>query len=44
MAFLKDKEVNKGLYYVCVYTPEGNFGRDINGIYEMQMDVITYEF
>ena len=35
MAFLKDKEVNKGLYYVCVYTPEGNFGRDINGIYEM---------
>ena len=35
MAFLKEKEVNKGLYYVCVYTPEGNFGRDINGIYEM---------
>jgi hypothetical protein len=35
MDFLKDKEVNKGLYYVCVYTPEGDFGRDINGIYEM---------
>ena len=35
MEFLKDKEVTKGLYYVCVYTPEGNFGRDINGIYEM---------
>ena len=35
MDFLKDREVTKGLYYVCVYTPEGNFGRDINGIYEM---------
>lgn len=35
MEFLKDKEVTEGLYYVCVYTPEGDFGRDINGIYEM---------
>ena len=35
MEFLKDKEVTKSLYYICVYTPEGDFGRDINGIYEM---------
>lgn len=35
MEFLKDRKVSEGLYYVCVYTPEGDFGRDINGIYEM---------
>lgn len=35
MEFLKDRNVSEGLYYVCVYTPEGDFGRDINGIYEM---------
>ncbi len=35
MTFLNSKNVDKKLYYVCVYTPEGNFGRDIMGIYEM---------
>ena len=35
LAFLKEKTVNQRLYYVCVYTPEGNYGRDIDGIYQM---------
>ena len=34
MTFLGGKEVTEGLYYICVDTPEGNFGRDKNGIYE----------
>lgn len=33
--FLKSKPVNQRLYYVCVYTPEGDYGRDIDGIYQM---------
>lgn len=33
--FLKNRSVNERLYYVCVYTPEGNYGRDIDGIYQM---------
>lgn len=34
MAFLKGKTVTKRMYYICVDTPEGSFGRDINGIYQ----------
>lgn len=34
MAFLKTKPVNKRLYYVVVDTPEGSFGRDIQGFYQ----------
>ena len=34
MAFLKDRPVDKKLYYVVVETPEGNFGRDVMGIYQ----------
>lgn len=34
-AFLAAHPVRERLYYICVYTPEGNFGRDIDGIYEM---------
>lgn len=34
IAFLKDKAVTKNLYYVVVDTPEGSFGRDINGLYQ----------
>ena len=34
MMFLGDKVVTEALYYICVDTPEGNFGRDKNGIYE----------
>ena len=34
MEFLGEKEVTQGLYYIIVETPEGNFGRDKNGIYE----------
>lgn len=33
--FLKGKTVDKRLYYICVYTPEGDFGRDIDGMYQM---------
>lgn len=32
--FLKDKPVSQKLYYVVVDTPEGSFGRDINGLYQ----------
>ena len=35
LAFLKTKEVRKKLYYVEVETPEGTFGRDIDGMYEV---------
>ena len=34
IAFLKGKRVTQGQYYLCVDTPEGSFGRDINGIYQ----------
>lgn len=34
MEFLKTKPVMKRLYYVVVDTPEGSFGRDINGFYQ----------
>jgi len=34
MAFLSKKTVEKSLYYIVVDTPEGSFGRDINGVYE----------
>ena len=34
MAFLQANPVNKPLYYIVVETPEGDFGRDISGIYE----------
>lgn len=33
MAFLQDHPVNRIYYYLVVETPEGNFGRDIDGIY-----------
>lgn len=35
LEFLKTKTVNERLYYICVYTPEGDYGRDIEGIYQM---------
>ena len=35
MEFLKGKPVTKRLYYIIVDTPEGGFGRDIDGIYQM---------
>lgn len=31
--FLEGKVVNERLHYLVVETPEGNWGRDINGIY-----------
>lgn len=34
LAFLRTRTVTKNYYYVVVDTPEGSFGRDINGIYE----------
>jgi len=34
LAFLKSKVVRKKLHYIEVDTPEGTFGRDINGMYE----------
>ena len=34
MAFLKPKLILKPLYYLVVETPQGNFGRDIDGIYK----------
>ena len=33
MTFLKARKVDRKLYYVVVETPDGNFGRDIDGIY-----------
>jgi hypothetical protein len=32
--FLETKEVNKRLYYVVVETPEGNWAKDIDGMYK----------
>lgn len=32
-AFLKDNPVSRPLFYIVVETPEGNYGRDIDGIY-----------
>lgn len=34
VAFLRGKRVAQKMYYICVDTPEGSFGRDINGIYQ----------
>jgi hypothetical protein len=34
LEYLKTKSVTKPLYYVIVETPEGNWGKDINGIYQ----------
>jgi hypothetical protein len=34
MAFLETKKVDKKLYYIVVETPNGNFCRDIDGIYK----------
>lgn len=33
-AFLKENPVNTPLYYIIVETPEGNYGRDIDGTYK----------
>lgn len=33
-AFLESKTVDERLHYLVVETPEGNWGRDINGIYK----------
>lgn len=35
LAFLKSKVVSEKLYYIEVETPERNFGRDINGMYNI---------
>lgn len=35
LAFLKTKKVRRKHYYIEVETPEGNFGRDINGLYDV---------
>ena len=34
MAYLRTRTVSQRLYYIVVETPEGNFGRDINGFYQ----------
>ena len=34
LEFLKKKSVNKPLYYVIIETPEGNWGKDKDGIYQ----------
>lgn len=33
-AFLKKKNVSQRMYYIIVETPEGNYGKDIDGIYK----------
>jgi hypothetical protein len=33
-SFLDTKSVFRQLYYVVVETPEGNWGKDINGMYK----------
>lgn len=33
-AFLQQNPVNERLYYIVVETPDGNYGRDIEGIYK----------
>lgn len=35
LAFLKSKKVSEKLYYIEVETTEGNFGRDIDGMYDI---------
>ena len=35
-AFLQKNLVTKNFYYIIVETPEGNYGRDIQGIYKEQ--------
>ncbi len=35
LAFLKSKVVKKELYYIEVETPDGTFGRDIKGMYNL---------
>lgn len=35
LTFLKSKQVSKELYYIEVETPDGTFGRDIHGMYEV---------
>lgn len=48
LAFLKTKTVTKPLYYIAVDTPEGSFGRDVNGCYrvadesEMNQSTVTF--
>ncbi len=32
--FLETKTVNKKLYYIVVETPEGNWAKDIDGMYK----------
>ena len=34
IAFLSLQKVTKKMFYIVVETPEGNFGRDVDGIYE----------
>lgn len=34
IAYLKTRTVSQKLYYIVVDTPEGSFGRDINGFYQ----------
>lgn len=34
LEFLKTKTVTRGLYYVVIETPEGNWGKDKDGIYQ----------
>ena len=34
LAFLQSKTVTQRLYYLIVETPEGNFGKDVDGIFE----------
>ena len=33
MAFLQAHPVDRNFFYLVVETPEGNFGRDVDGIY-----------
>jgi hypothetical protein len=35
LAFLKKRTVDKKLYYIEVETPEGTFGRDVEGMYDL---------
>jgi len=35
LAFLKKRQVDKKLYYIEVETPEGTFGRDVEGMYDL---------
>ena len=34
--FLEQREVTKPLYYIMVYTPEGRFGRDKDGFFNVE--------